>query len=196
MLCGTDGTLKASLLDLLLGQREQESSSICVTSKGEVFGHLITLVEMPALYNTQLSESDTTDSTLCLSLCDPGVHAFLIIIPEGPLTDEDKAEIETFQRMFSSRVNDHTIFIINTENKQNLDDATKSLIKGCKGHINVYRTTGSELLKTVVQMVTHSDERCYTSDMFLEETQLNYKSQYQEFSQTIVNLKKHKSQSK
>ncbi|KAL6460932.1 hypothetical protein MHYP_G00308980 [Metynnis hypsauchen] len=75
-----------------------ESSSVCVRREGEVCGRLVKLVEMPALYNTQLSEEEVMQETLhCVSLCDPGVHAFLLIIPEGRLTDEDKGEMEKIQ---------------------------------------------------------------------------------------------------
>ncbi|KAL6460944.1 hypothetical protein MHYP_G00309100 [Metynnis hypsauchen] len=101
VLCGSNRVLKSSISDLILGQREPspESSSVCVRREGEVCGCLVTLVEMPALYNTQLSEEEVMQETLgCVSLCDPGVHAFLLIIPEGHLTDEDKGEIEQIQR--------------------------------------------------------------------------------------------------
>ncbi|XP_033182040.1 GTPase IMAP family member 7-like [Anabas testudineus] len=44
------------------------------------------------------------ESFRCISLCDPeGVHAFILVLPVGPLTDEDKGELETIQNTFSSR---------------------------------------------------------------------------------------------
>ncbi|XP_060720752.1 LOW QUALITY PROTEIN: golgin subfamily A member 6-like protein 25, partial [Tachysurus vachellii] len=193
VLCGTDAAQKVFISDLILGQRGQrvESSSVCEIKTGEVCGHLVTLVELPALYNTQLSEQELMRQTLhCVSACNPGVHAFFIIVPEGLLTDEVKAEIETFQRIFSSRVNDHTTFIINTENEQDLDGVIKSLFKS---NINIWGTTGAELLKAVEQNVTHTGESCYTTAMYLEaqvETQLKYKAQIQELTQVIGQLKK------
>ncbi|KAL6460923.1 hypothetical protein MHYP_G00308890 [Metynnis hypsauchen] len=85
VLFGSNNAVKSSISDLILGQRVpcSESSSVCVRREGEVCGCLVTLVEMPALYNTQLSEEEVMQETLrCVSLCDPGVHAFLLIIPE------------------------------------------------------------------------------------------------------------------
>ncbi|KAL7824871.1 hypothetical protein SRHO_G00343690, partial [Serrasalmus rhombeus] len=118
VVCGSDGAVKSSVSNLILGQREPstESSSGCVRREGEVCGRLVTLVEMPALYNTQLSEEEVMQETLrCVSLCDPGVHAFLLIIPVGPLGDEDKGEMEKIQRIFSSKVNDHLIVLFTVE---------------------------------------------------------------------------------
>ncbi|XP_036420382.1 uncharacterized protein LOC118803935 [Colossoma macropomum] len=119
VLCGSNRVLKSPISDLILGQREQspEPSSVCVKREGEVFGRLITLVEMPALYNTQLSEEKVMQETLqCVSLCDSGVHAFLLIIPEGQVTDEDNGEIEKILRIFSSKVSDHLIILFTMEN--------------------------------------------------------------------------------
>ncbi|XP_036420880.1 golgin subfamily A member 6-like protein 22 [Colossoma macropomum] len=82
---------------------------------------------MPALYNTQLSEEEMVwKSSQCVSFCDPGVHAFLLIVPGGRLTDEDKLEIEKIQRIFSSTVNDYLILLFASENKE-----TKTLINSC-----------------------------------------------------------------
>ncbi|KAI4887396.1 hypothetical protein NFI96_030348, partial [Prochilodus magdalenae] len=97
VLCGSDGAVKSSISDLILGEREPSpgSRSVCVRREGAVCGRLVTLVEIPALYNTQLSEEEVMQESLrCVSLCDPGVHAFLLNVPEGRLTDEDKGEIE------------------------------------------------------------------------------------------------------
>ncbi|KAL7883321.1 hypothetical protein SRHO_G00009790 [Serrasalmus rhombeus] len=109
VLCGHNRAVKSSTSDLILGQRElsPESSSVCVRRKGEVCGRLVTLVEMPALYNTQLSEEEVMQETLrCVSLCDSGVHAFLLIASEGRLTDDDKGEMEKIQKILGSKVDE------------------------------------------------------------------------------------------
>ncbi|XP_036416439.1 GTPase IMAP family member 8-like [Colossoma macropomum] len=114
VLCGSDGALKASVSDLILGtnKRRPEPSSECVRRDGAVSRRSITLVKMPALYNTPHSEEEVMREALhCVSLCDPGVHAFLLIIPVGPLTDEDKGEMEKIQNIFSSKINDHLIVL-------------------------------------------------------------------------------------
>ncbi len=97
VLCESDGALKSSVSGLILQQTDRRSDV-------ELHGHLISLVELPALIG--LSEEEVMRQTLrCVSLCHPGVHAFLLIIPDAPLNNEDKAEIEEIQRIFSSRIN-------------------------------------------------------------------------------------------
>ncbi|KAL7826726.1 hypothetical protein AOLI_G00319350 [Acnodon oligacanthus] len=173
VLCGSDGAAKASISDLILGQRElsPEFSSLCVRREGEVGGRLVTLVEMPALYNTQLSEEEVMQETLrCVSLCDPGIHAFLLVIRDGRLADEDKREIVKIQTIFGSTFNNYSMVLFMTETEQervDLDEATKNLIETCKGRshaLDTNRTSG--ILKYVEQMVVQNSESYYTTDMY------------------------------
>ncbi|XP_068074599.2 GTPase IMAP family member 8-like [Danio rerio] len=105
VLCGSNGSLKVSVSKLLRGKKSkttsrQASSEICVR-KEKIHGRQVSLLELPAL--SRLSEDEVMRQTLhCVSLCDSEVHAFLLIIPAGPLTDEEKAEIETIKRTFDS----------------------------------------------------------------------------------------------
>ncbi|XP_048030613.1 uncharacterized protein LOC125257932 [Megalobrama amblycephala] len=106
VLCGSD-TLKDSVSKLLQGKNlkhlhERASSEECVKIEEKIHGCQISLVKLPAL--SRLSEEEVMRQTLnCVSLCDPGVHAFLLVVPIGPHTDEDKAEIEKIQKIFDSR---------------------------------------------------------------------------------------------
>ncbi|KAL6460910.1 hypothetical protein MHYP_G00308760 [Metynnis hypsauchen] len=173
VVCGSDGAVKASISDLILGQREPspESSSLCVRREGVVCGRQVTLVEMPALYNTQLSEEEVMQETLrCVSLCDPGVHAFLLVIHDGRLADEDRREIEKIQTIFGSTFNNYSMVLFMTEAGQetvDLDEATKNIIDTCKGRSHALDTSRiSEILKYVEQMVVQNGESYYTTDMY------------------------------
>ncbi|KAL1246501.1 hypothetical protein QQF64_034635 [Cirrhinus molitorella] len=116
VLCGSDARLKnftsklirgkkKCLLPLLLKDKE------CAKRDEELHGRLISLVELPSL--TRLSEEEVMRQThQSLSLCDSGVHVFLLIIPDAPLTDADKAEMEMIQRTFSSRIKNHLMVLI------------------------------------------------------------------------------------
>lgn len=108
VLCGSDDALKTSVSDLILSMRDEKT--------GEVHGHRLRLGVMPALYNTHLSDEEVMQETLYRISYDNPVHAFLFIIPVGPLSDDDKGEIETIHRLFSSRICDHTIVLFTHEN--------------------------------------------------------------------------------
>uniref|UniRef100_A0A3Q0RV15 AIG1-type G domain-containing protein n=1 Tax=Amphilophus citrinellus TaxID=61819 RepID=A0A3Q0RV15_AMPCI len=118
VLCGSGGTGKTSVVSGILGQKKfnpPTSSSECVKHQGEVCGHWVSLVELPALYGKP-QETVMEESLRCISLCDPeGVHAFILVLPVAPLTDEDKGELETIQNTFSSRVNDFTMILFTVE---------------------------------------------------------------------------------
>lgn len=108
VLYGSDEDLKASILDLILGERNVKSGLVC--------GHRLSLMVMPALYNTHLSDKEVMREILhCIDLDHP-VHAFIFIVPVGPLTDDDREEIEMIQRTFSSRAWDHSIVLFTSEN--------------------------------------------------------------------------------
>ncbi|XP_030649172.1 GTPase IMAP family member 8-like, partial [Chanos chanos] len=193
VLCGRDGSLKISISELILGQRESspESSSVCVRREGEVCGRLLTLVEMPALYNTQLSEEEVMRETLrCVSLCDPGVHAFLLVIPEGFLTDEDKGEMQKIQTIFGSRVNDYTMVLINQKPGQEvteLDESTQTIIRSCRGGHQFLGSSSqvSELLRSVDKLVEQNGGSHYTTVMYLETQLKKYQMEAGEMKRKI-----------
>ncbi|KAG9279151.1 GTPase IMAP family member 8-like isoform X2, partial [Astyanax mexicanus] len=172
VLCGSNRVLKFSISDLILGQRElrSESRSVCVKREAEVCGRLITLVELPALYSSQLSEEEVMQETFCcVSLCDPGVHAFLLVLPEGRLTVEDKGELEKIQNIFGSKFNDHTVVLI-TQHAQNkpLDGAVTTVIKdfGERQLFFNYSSQVLELIEHVEELLSENRESYYTTKMY------------------------------
>ncbi|XP_065125160.1 interferon-induced very large GTPase 1-like [Paramisgurnus dabryanus] len=180
VLCGSDSRLKSSVLNLILNQRDKRSepedeemiSSDCVSFNGEVCGHLMTLVKLPALFNPRLSDEEIMRQALsCVSLCDPGVHVFLFIIDDGPLTDEDKAETEKIQRIFSSRINKHTMILI----IQKLENRTAELNKEMKSVVESFggrheflciNTQRSMLMEKLMQMMEDNSRSFYSTETF------------------------------
>uniref|UniRef100_A0A8C2J102 AIG1-type G domain-containing protein n=1 Tax=Cyprinus carpio TaxID=7962 RepID=A0A8C2J102_CYPCA len=114
VLCGYDGTLKVSVSKLLRGKKVKPShqraiSEECLKRDERIHGRLISLLELPAL--TRLSEEEVMCQTLnCVSLCDPGVHVFLLIVPAGTLNNDERAEIEKIRKIFDSRDNFMVLF--------------------------------------------------------------------------------------
>uniref|UniRef100_A0A8B9LXB5 GTPase IMAP family member 8-like n=1 Tax=Astyanax mexicanus TaxID=7994 RepID=A0A8B9LXB5_ASTMX len=196
VLCGSNRVLKPSITDLILGQRElnPESSSACVKIEGETHGHMITLVELPAFYNSPLSEEEVMQETLkCVTFCDPGVHAFLLILPEGRLTDEDKEELERIQKIFGPKFNDHTIVLI-TQHSQDrpLDASVRAVVEGFgqRWLLFNYRSQALELISHVESLLTENKGNHYTTAMFLS-AQFNRQQKYRE---EVYGLKREMSQ--
>ncbi|XP_028449320.1 GTPase IMAP family member 8-like [Perca flavescens] len=179
VLCGRRGAGKTSAAKAILGQTEFPSVSIsseCVKREGEVCGRWVSLVELPALYGKP-QEAVMEESFRSISLCDPeGVHAFILVLPVGPLTDEDKGELETIQNTFSSAVNDFTMILFTVESDPKApavvnfleDKDIQELSKSCRGryvlNINDKRQI-PELLDGVEKMRV-AESRFFTKDMF------------------------------
>uniref|UniRef100_A0A8C4DYR0 AIG1-type G domain-containing protein n=1 Tax=Dicentrarchus labrax TaxID=13489 RepID=A0A8C4DYR0_DICLA len=181
VLCGRRGAVKTSAAKAILGQTEFHSvsnSSECVKHQGEVCGHRVSLVELPALYG-EPQEAVMEESLRSISLCDPeGVHAFILVLPVGPLTDEDKKELKTIQNTFSSRVNDFTIILFTVDSdptapavvnfvKENRD--IQELRQSCGGRYVVLNIKDKQQIPELLDMVeknTKNKPHCYTTETF------------------------------
>ncbi|XP_067272653.1 uncharacterized protein [Pseudorasbora parva] len=171
-LCGSNRRLKSFISNLILNQSESgsELSSECVRRDVDLHGRLISLVELPALINSQLSEEEVMRQSLrCVSLCDPGVHVFIIIIPDGPLTDEDRAEMEKIQRIFSSRINKHLMILIDQNpdhQTADLNEELQSVIESFGGrHLLIGPNTQvSVLIEELEQMIQANSGVCFSTE--------------------------------
>ncbi|XP_048037906.1 GTPase IMAP family member 8-like [Megalobrama amblycephala] len=193
--CGSDRRLKSFISNLILNQSERgsELSSECVRRDVKVCEHLISLVELPALFNTQLSEEEVMRQTLrCVSLCDPGVHLFLLIIPDDPINNEDRAEMEEIQRIFSSRINKHIMILIyqNPEHQTaELNEETQSVIESFGGHHHFIgpNTQVSMLMEKLMQMVEENSGVCFSTETLLE-AQMEKLVKFEEMKKRIQSL--------
>ena len=168
VLCGRRGAVKTSAAEAILRQTECPSfsnSSVCVRSQGEVCGRCVSLVELPALCEKP-QEEVMKEALRCVSLCDPeGVHAFILVLPVGPLTDGDMEELKAIQNTFSSHVNDFTMILFTVDSgttakapiklvKENRD--IQGLLQSCRGRHVVLNIKDKqqipELLATVDKM--------------------------------------------
>nr|XP_024655609.1 GTPase IMAP family member 8-like [Maylandia zebra] len=167
----------------ILGQTELHSasnSSECVKHQGEVCGRWVSLVELPALYGKH-QQAVIKESLRCISLCNPeGVHAFILVLPVAPVTDEDKGELEIIQDAFSSRVNDFTMILFTVDSdptdpavgnfvKKNQD--IQELCESCGGRSFVLNIKDKQqipqLLETVEKISVYRDKSyCYTMYTF------------------------------
>ncbi|KAF3695314.1 GTPase IMAP family member 8 Immune-associated nucleotide-binding protein 9 [Channa argus] len=181
VLCGRRGSGKTSAAKAISGQTELHSasnSSECVKNQGEVCGRWVSLVELPALYGKP-QETVMEESFRCISLCDPeGVHAFILVLPVGPLTDEDKGELQTIQNTFSSRVNDFTMILFTVDSDPTApavvnflqgNKEIQDLCQSCGGR-SVVLSIRDELqvsgVLNTVEKIRPKGPRCFTKDIF------------------------------
>ncbi len=166
MLSGSDATLNAVSKcfreeKTLYSSHQREFRSVCIMDE-KLHGRQITLVKLPAL--NRLSEDEVRRQTLrCLSLCGPGVHAFIISVPVGALTDEDKAEIEKIQKIFDST--EHFILLFTTwfTVNKNVTDLVQSnpesqrLIRLCGSQYRVMGLNEPENSRPIPELLDYID---------------------------------------
>ncbi|XP_072289513.1 uncharacterized protein [Eucyclogobius newberryi] len=182
VLFGRSGAEKTSAAESILGRAELPAASSpgqCVKHQGEVCGRRVSLVELPALSGKPL-EAVMQQCLLSISLCAPeGVHAFILVLPLGPLTDEDKAELKTIQDTLSSRVHVFTMILITVDSEHTAPDVLQS-VKGdiqelsqiCGGGYLIFNPRDqqkvSELLESVETLKTKNEPHSFNTETLIQ----------------------------
>ncbi|XP_055081683.1 uncharacterized protein LOC117379282 isoform X1 [Periophthalmus magnuspinnatus] len=184
VLFGRKDAGKTSVADVILGQKtsEEKSSSECIKRQGELPGLCLSIVEMPSL----CVSSAQTLMEQCfnsITLCDPdGVHAFVLVLPLNPLTDEDKAEFKILKNILGPRVDAFTIVLFTVESdpsapaytdfvSQNKD--LKELCQSCGGRNLILNIKDQQQVPQILNKVqTLTKDRnvpqSYTKLMFVQ----------------------------
>lgn len=183
VLCGTYEVLKSSAANAIVGKHQfgkPADSSECVKKETQVCGRLVSLVEMPALYGKS-PEAIKSCKKQCVSLWNPeGVHAFILVLPVGPLSDENKRELEIIQNEFGSQVIDFTMILFAVEsdptdpvvvNFVSENRNIQELCQKCGGRNIIFNIKDkqqvSEVLHTVEKM-TAMGSKCFTRQMLVK----------------------------
>nr|XP_017210193.2 GTPase IMAP family member 8 [Danio rerio] len=187
LVCGSDSSLKSSISELILQHTHRSERTDVV-----LHGRQINVLELPALFNTELSEKVMCQTHRCVSLCHPGIHVFLLIIPDSSLNNEDKAEIEEIQNIFSSRVNKHLMILImkSTESQtEELNEETQAVIEsfGCRHNFFGPKTQVFTLMEDIEQMLKENRGAFFSTETFLE-AQVKKLMKYEEMKKKLQSL--------
>ncbi|XP_026109245.1 GTPase IMAP family member 2-like [Carassius auratus] len=179
VVCGSDRTLKSFISDLILQQTDRRSD------------RELHVIDLPALI--RLSEEEVMRQThRCVSLCHPGVHVFILIIPGAPLNNEDRAELEEIQRIFSSRVNKHIMILIKQDSDhqtEELNEETQSVIErfGGRHHLIGPNTQVSTLMEILEQMVEENRGEFFSTETLMD-AQMKKLLKFEEMEKKIQSL--------
>ncbi|XP_054479023.1 GTPase IMAP family member 4 isoform X2 [Anoplopoma fimbria] len=99
----------------ILGREEfhlERAAEFCVKRETEVLGRQVTVVDTPGWFSAQdTPPSYKQELVRGASLCPPGPHVFLLVIPVGMFTEVDRARIEEHVSLFGEHVWKHTIVV-------------------------------------------------------------------------------------
>ncbi|XP_017262041.1 GTPase IMAP family member 4 [Kryptolebias marmoratus] len=106
---------KSLTANTIIGKEEfrlERAAEFCVTRETEVDGQQVIVVDTPGWFSAQDTPPSYKEELLRgPSLCPPGPHAFLLIIPVGMFTEVDRSRIEEHVSLFGEQVWRHTIVV-------------------------------------------------------------------------------------
>ncbi|XP_023814599.2 GTPase IMAP family member 8-like isoform X1 [Oryzias latipes] len=173
VLFGRRGAGKTSASKNILGL--SVSSQQSVRNQAEVCERLVSVVELPPL-SERTQKEVMQESFRSVSLCDPeGVHAFILVLPVDPLTDEDKGELQTIQKAFGPQVKDFTriLFTVdfdpkdpNVVNFVEKNEDIQELCQSCGGRYDILNIRNKQQISELLEKI--QVENSYSAHTFTQ----------------------------
>ncbi|XP_064184585.1 E3 ubiquitin-protein ligase TRIM35-like isoform X2 [Anguilla rostrata] len=201
VLLGKTGAGKSSTANSILGEqvfrtscRAKSATATCEAKTATVYGRKITVVDTPGYFCAECTDEELKpEIARCITECSPGPHAFVIVLPVGRQTAEEKKAVKEFLKTFGEKALKYAVVLF-THGDQLDDDVTvqqfvdkydnlKTLVQKCgnrfhvidnkywnnptEGH-NDERSNAAQikkLLNTIDQMVEQNGGKHYTNDM-------------------------------
>lgn len=172
----------------ILGREEfrlERAAEFSVKRDAERHGCKLTVVDTPGWFSAQTTPiAYQQEMARSLSMCPPGPHAFLLVVPVGMFTDMDRAKIEENLVLFGEAVWRHTLVVFTwAEVLNNMPierhirrqgSALQWVLDKCKKRYHVINndafgehTQVPQLIEKVGKMV--AEEKGYFRPMMVEE---------------------------
>ncbi|KAL2100715.1 hypothetical protein ACEWY4_002476 [Coilia grayii] len=159
-------------------------TQFCEKRTKDINGRPVAVIDTPGLFETRRSEKEVIREILqSVSLYRPGPHVFVVVIPLGRLTLEDKGTNSLIESTFGRRVWDFTIVLFThgdqLEGKTlndviaSGDEELREFIRRCSGGFLVFnnkdmgdREQVAKLLEKVETLVALNGNQCYRSHLY------------------------------
>ncbi|XP_030641287.1 GTPase IMAP family member 8-like [Chanos chanos] len=177
VLLGPNRAEKTSVGNTILGEEKfnLQTAAQCVKKEGEVGGRHVTVVDTPGWWSGHHTEYTLNqikeEITLSGSLCAPGPHAFLLVLPiQTVYREKNRAEVEEHMRLLGEGVWNHTLVLFTKGDSlgertieqyiESKGRALQWLIKKCGNRYHVFNNMNraddsqvTELMEKIEKMV-------------------------------------------
>ncbi|XP_034749134.1 GTPase IMAP family member 7-like [Etheostoma cragini] len=161
----------------------------CTRQTGTVDGRSISVIDTPGFLHTHLNPEEVmTEVGQCVVLSSPGPHVFLVTLPTGRFTQEERDALEWIKAMFGPEATRFTMVLFTwgerlqgkcIEDFLGENSELSEFVSSCHGEYHVFanreqdETADSsqqvvQLLEKINKTVAENGGSCYGSDMFKE----------------------------
>ncbi|KAG9279186.1 GTPase IMAP family member 4-like [Astyanax mexicanus] len=191
MLLGRRGAGKSSvgntILDFHAFNTDMQLARVtqfCKRMQGNIEGRPVAVIDTPGLLKTKRMEKEVIREILkSVSLYKPGPHVFLLVLPVGNLTNEDKDMHKLIESMFGKSIWMYTIVLFTHGDRlegktpndviASSDKDLRDFIRKCSGGFLFFNNKNTEnreqvskLLEKVETLVAINGRGCYTTALY------------------------------